>query len=437
MPRMRPPVVVLFSVALAAAAIPARLTAQTPPGPRSPADSAQAAMDSLADRVERAEQAIEVLRRQLGEQRGSGVQSRSRNRIELSGLVLFNGWYNNGRFDNSDVPHFVTSPQDTSGLPNASVAAAVRQSRLGLNVSGMQAMGAQLGADIQLDFFGGQQPSSGGRTFPIPRIRTAFVKLDWRHVGLLVGQETQLISPLNPVSFAAIGTPEFTAAGNLWFWVPQVRVSYETGNAPRFGVQVAALAPMLGSPQAAFNTSADSAEKSRRPFVQGRVYVGWGDGETESQIGIGVHRGWIATTGDSLLTSAAYSADVRLALGEKILLLGEGFVNGRATAGLGAGGIGQEFGLAGQPVRSRGGWGQLNFRPTLSWEFGGGAGVDDPDDAFLTPAQRGLNLIYEGHLHYRPGGGLILGTTFRRIETTYASGKLAASQISGFVGVSF
>src|SRR4029077_2559653 len=153
------------------------------------------------------------------------------------------------------------------------VAGDVRQSRLGFTLSGEHALGADLGADLQMDFYGGQQPSTGGRTFPVPRIRTAFVKLDWRHVGLLVGQETQIISPLNPHSFAAVGIPGFTNAGNLWFWVPQVRVTYETAAHPRLGLQGAALAPMLGSAQGAFLTTADSAERSKRPMVQGRAYI--------------------------------------------------------------------------------------------------------------------------------------------------------------------
>lgn len=427
--RLRLPLLILLPSVLFTA--PRLLRAQNP------RDSAQAVTDSLADRLDRAEQAIETLRRQLQEQSQAKVGSRSRNKVEISGLILFNSFYNNARLNNSDNPQFVASPQDSTGLPNANLSASVRQSRLGLSISGMSALGAQLSGDIQLDFYGGQQPSAGGRTFPLPRIRTAFARLDWRHVGVLIGQETQIISPLNPVSFASVGTPEFTDAGNLWFWVPQVRIGYEAGNAPRFGLQVAAMAPMLGSPQGAFNTVADSAEKSRRPFVQGRLYVGWGDGETESQIGVGVHRGWIATTGDSLLTSEAYTADLRLALGEKVLLLGEAFFGGKATAGLGGGGIGQEFGLTGLPVESKGGWGQLNIRPTFAWELGGGAGIDNPDDNLLTALQRGRNIIYEGHLHYRPGGGLILGAAFRRIETSYATGAVTANHINGFVGLSF
>lgn len=413
------------------AILPGVLRAQTP------ADSARAVAESLELRLERAEQAIETLRRQLQEQNQAKVQSRSRNKVEISGLILFNSWYNGARLNNADNPQFVATPQDSSGLPNSSIAAGVRQSRLGLSISGMNALGAQLSGDLQLDFYGGQQPSAGGRTFPLPRIRTAFAKLDWRHVGLLIGQETQIISPLNPVSFAAVGTPEFTDAGNLWFWIPQIRLGWENGYRTRVGVQVAVLAPMLGSPQTAFTTAADSAEKSLRPFVQGRVYIGWGDGETESQIGVGIHRGWIATTGDTLLSSEAFTADLRLALGEKILILGEGFLNGRATAGLGGGGIGQEFGFAGGPVRSNGGWGQINIRPTFSWEIGGGAGIDDPEEAFLTPSQRGRNMIFEGHVHHRPGGGLIVGAAFRRIETTYLAGKVAGNHVNAFVGLAF
>ncbi|HEY2806111.1 MAG TPA: hypothetical protein VGI92_09660 [Gemmatimonadales bacterium] len=427
-PRVR---ALLFVVLLMAAALPKGLAAQTP------ADTASARMDSLAARLEKAEQSIELLTHRLEEQNQSKVQSRSRNHVEISGLILFNGWYNDARVNNTSNPQFVATPQDSSGLPNANLAAAVRQSRLGFSISGMRAAGANLSGDIQLDFAGGQQPSSGGRTFPLPRIRTAVVRLDWRHLGLLVGQDVQLISPLNPVSFAAVSTPEFTAAGNLWFWLPQVRLTYETGTKVRAGIQVAALAPVAGTPQPGFLDSADIAEKSRKPFVQGRVYVGWGDGDAESEIGFGVHHGWIATTGDTDLTSQAYSVDAKISLGEKIQLLGEGYFDGEATAGLGGGGIGQEFGLGGRPVKSRGGWGQLNLRPSFTWEIGGGAGFDDPDDAFLTPMQRGRNIIYEGHIHWRPGGGFIAGTTFRRIETTYAPGTISANHFNAFVGLAF
>ena len=138
-----------------------------------------------------------------------------------------------------------------------------------------------------------------------------------------------------------------------------------------------------------------------------------------------------------MLTSQAYTADLRLSLGEKVQLLAEGYYNGSALAGLGGGGIGQNFGVKHIPVDTRGGWAQLNLRPTFSWEIGGGAGMDDPDDTDLPATGRLKNLIYEGHLHWRPGGGLIVGAAFRRIETTYATGVRGANVVAFFSGVAF
>jgi hypothetical protein len=399
---------------------------------------AQDTPDSLAERVRRAEEAIERLQQQLQEQAQTKVQARLRNRVELSGLILVNGFANNARVNNSDVPQFVPGPPDTTGLPNSHLGGAIRQSRIGLTVSGVRAVGGDVSGELQTDFYGGQLASAGGRTRPVLRIRTAFLRVDWPHVGLLLGQESPLVAPLNPVSFAASGTPGFVGAGNLWLWIPQARLTFETGARFRFGAQAAALAPMQPSPQPAFDTQPDSAEKSSRPTVQGRLYVGWGDGDAESQIGFGIHRGWIATTGDSLLASEAFTVDARIALGERVLLQGEGFFEGQALGGLGAGGIGQNQNPAtGVPVRTRGGWVQLNVRPTFAWEVGGGWGMDDPDDSDLPITGRARNMTYEGHLHWRPGGGLLFGLEFRRLETEYAAGTLAANHINWFAGLAF
>ena len=408
---------------------------------------AQSAQDSLAERVRQAEEAIQRLQQQLEEQAQSKVQSRLRNRVEISGLILVNGFYNGAKFNNADVPQFVAVPQDTTGLPNSSIGGVIRQTRLGIAVSGAHALGADLSADLQVDFFGGQQASAAGRTHPQLRIRTASLKVDWPHLGLLIGQESPLVAQLNPVSFAGSGFPDFAAAGNLWLWIPQARMTLETGSSVRFGIQAAALAPMLPSPQTAFLTQSDRAEKSGRPSAEARIYLGWGSDETESAIGFGVHRGWVATTGDSTLSSQALTADFRIAFGSAVSIAGEAFT-GQALAGLGGGGIGQNLGPDNRPVRTRGGWVQLNVRPSFEWELGGGYGMDDPTDCDLggstcAPAAtaRLKNVVYQGHLHLRPGGGLLLGAEFRRFQTTYRVGAVAstvsANHVNAFVGIAF
>lgn len=408
------------------------------------AQEPQPPADSVAERLRRAEEAIEMLRAQLGEQSQAKVQSRLRNQVEISGLILVNGFWNNGKTNNSDVPLHADTlvPADTLGLPNSNIGGTMRQTRVGLTVTGAHALGAELSGDLQLDFFGGQLPSPGGRTFPLLRIRTASFRLDWRHVGLLVGQEAPLIAQRNPVSFASSGFPLFSRSGNLWLWIPQARLTWETPGAVHIGLQGAALAPMQYKPQGLFATQPDSAERSSRPFLQGRAYVAWGADETASEIGVGTHVGWLATTGDSLLTSSAVAADFRVALGAKLSVTGEAFA-GQALAALGGGGIGQDFGVAGIPLRTRGGWVQLDLRPSFTWEFGGGVGVDDPNDGDMPVTGGGeylgrlRNVSYTGHLIVRPGGGLLLGMELRRIETTYGRGTLAVNHANVYAGLAF
>jgi len=42
----------------------------------------------------------------------------------------------------------------------------------------------------------------------------------------IAGQDNAFISPLSPTSFASLAVPTFGYAGNLWGWIPQVRVEH-------------------------------------------------------------------------------------------------------------------------------------------------------------------------------------------------------------------
>lgn len=403
--------------------------------------AAQAQQDSLEERLEKAEEAIQRLQREIESQAQSAVQSRLQNRVQISGLVLFNLFYDGAKFNNADVPEWVAGAQDTTGRPNSQIGGALRQTRLGITVRPGKVLGGDLSGDLQLDFFGaGGGVDAYARLFSPPRIRTANVRIDWPHLGLLVGQDKAIVAQQSPVSFAAIGYPEFAGAGNLWNWIPQARLTAETGTSFRVGLQAAALDP-LWEPDA-FLTAPDLGERSGRPAVEGRLYLDWGTDEKESTIGFGAHRGWIATAGSGSIASQALTADFHVVIGV-VSLAGEAF-SGQVLNMLGDGGIEQDLGPLGQPVRSRGGWAQLDIRPTFAWEFGGGYGRDDPTDGDLlqspsafAPGARLLNVVYEGHLHWRPGGGLLVGAEFRRFETTFAAGALKANHVNGFVGVFF
>ena len=357
----------------------------------------------------------------------------------LHGLVLMNGFHTSDKVNNSDVPQFVLpkSPDDNPAASTTS--ASVRQSRLTLMALVPEFARGALRGELDVDFFGGQQPSSGGRTFPLVRLRRAFAELTWARFGVLVGQESPPIVMVSPSSLASIGFPEFAGAGNLWLWIPQVRLSGDLTpmGAVRVGAQIAALAPTSGEPQAGFLTQPDLAERSDRPYLQGRVRARWGAGDQAAEVSVGGHYGWLVNAAGERVSSRALALSLWIPLGPKVEVRAEGFT-GQALAGLGGGGIGQSMVRDGVPVHTTGGWGQLNLRPVVGCEIGAGVGLDDPDDIDLDVTSRLRNLSVEGHLLWRQAP-VVLGVEARRLRTRYAApiGTIGATHLNLAAGFEF
>ena len=426
---------VAATTALVAAAVGGGRSLEAQDSSRTKADSAKARADSSAARLERAEDAIKLLQQQLAGQAQSAVKTRSRLSLEFHGLVLVTGFSNTRRVNNVDDPQFVR-PDTANGLPQGGAGLTIRQSSVGLVVTDSELLGGRFIGDLDVDFFGGQQPSSGGRTFPLLRLRTARAMISWKYGAFEVGQDSPLIAGVNPVSLGALGTPEFVGAGNLWLWLPQIRVGVETGGSVSLGIQAAVLAPVSGDAAGAFDTDNDIAEKSSRPYFEGRVHVRWGSDEMTGDIGVGIHQGWFAAKGDSLLQNQAFTVDAKIPVTSWLELRGEGY-DGKGMRALGGGAIGQLFTPDGAPVRSRGAWGQVNIKPTSRVTLGGGYGFDDPRDEDLGAGARLKNEATSVHLHVRPVGPLVLGFEYRRIQTTYAAGKLASDHFNLAMGFEF
>lgn len=397
-------------------------------------DTTRTSRDSLAARLQRAEEAIEQLRQQAGQQ--SGVQPRPGMSVEINGRVLVNAFSNTRRVNNVDVPTFVR-PDSAGAFPAGGLGMAIRQTTLGIAVTSQDVLGATFLGDLDVDFFGGQQPSSGGRTFPLVRLRTARGQLNWTNAQVMVGQEGPLMSPLNPVSLSAVGIPGFTSAGNLWIWLPQARLTLRTSGSVRLGIAGAVLAPMSGDANGLFDTDNDLAERSRRPFVEGRASVSWGLDEMAGSIGVSGHGGWFVRPGTTnQLESVAVGADAKIPLASWLELRGEWF-SGDGMRALGGGAIGQLLDTGGDPLKSTGGWAQVNLKPSTRFEFGAGYGFDDPDDAVLGASARKKNAQTTAHLHLRPAGPIILGFEYRRLETTYTSGPLVNDHFNIAIGFVF
>ena len=228
----------------------------------------------------------------------------------LHGLVLVNAFHTTDPVNNSDVPQFAVP------------ATVQRWSHLSPAPDPARRRGARLAAAHPA---GGTGVTARGGGEPVVALQHRF--------------------------------PEFAGAGNLWVWIAQLRLSADLAGAggARFGVEAAVLAPTAGEPQDGFTTQPDRAERSGRPYLQGRARARWGTGDAQGEIGVAGHYGWLVDGTGERIASRALVASLETPLGGGFELRAEGFT-GQALAGLGGGGIGQSMVRDGVPVRTSGGW---------------------------------------------------------------------------------
>ena len=354
------------------------------------------------------------------------------------GTLLMNGFYNDAPVNASDLPTAASPAEPPGTLPSHNLGAAVRQTRLVGTGDLAGFAGGALHTELDVDFFGAQLVA-GARSGPALRVRRLVGEVRWDRWSLLVGQEGPLVADVNPVSLAALGVPNNAGAGNLWLWIPQIRAGLDLngGAGVRFGVEVAALASTTPEGQATGLTSPNSGERSGRPMLEGRFRARWGDG---AEVGIGGHTGWFATTGDSLLTSTAIMASAIVPLGKSLELRGEWFT-GKALGPLGGGGIGQNFDSNGEPLKTSGGWAQLNLKAGAHWEVGGAFGYDDPkgtaaDEGNVTFKMK--NTSYTTRLQWRLAPAVV-AFEYRHFATVYGGsvGERTASHLNLAMGIEF
>jgi hypothetical protein len=398
--------------------------------------------DSLAARLARAEAAIAALRQQLATESQTTVHTRSRLQLDLTGRIYTNAFMTLGRSNSSDIPLVALAPSNVAEKNAFGVTA--RQSRLGGIATVSDVLGGDFTGDIELDFFGGVQNGPGDRRlFPEPRLRTTRARMRWARTEIMVGLDDPLISQLNPVSVAASGVPEFSGSGNLWNWLGQFRIDQKLGsttlaNTPvHWAVQAAMIAPFAGAVYPGEPDAVDAGERSARPAFETRFTASWGDsasaGATDAsiasgggEIGVGLHRGWVADGEGGLESSHAIAMDARVSLTPRIELRGEAYT-GRLLRGLGGGGIAQAFGRAltsselGPAIRDRAGWAQLNAQVAAWLLVGAGCGVDVVNNSDLAPRRR--NTVCATHLLWRPSEPFVIGLEFRRVSTRFDTGE--------------
>lgn len=411
------------------------------------------------EQMAKLEDDVQMLSGKVDEQYQTKVESASKYRVRLSGMLLLNLFSNTGYTDHSEVPSAAlpVTPSLTGGNTGGNFGATVRQSQLGLEVYGPTLAGAKTRGDFVVDFFGEFPETVNGSSSGSLHVRTGTARMDWSRTSLVAGMDTLFISPSYPTSFASLALPAFAYSGNLWGWTPQLRVEHHliSSDDSTLTVSGGLLDPLTGeTPPNEFLRVPGAGESSRQPAYGTRVEWGrrvagqmltLGVGGYYSRENWGFNRnidGWAATT------------DWNVPFGKQFSLSGK-FYRGRAIGGLGAG-IGRSAVFSGpltnpativRGIQATGGWTQFKFKPAAKWEFNAAAGQDDDNAGAL----RGFNATTGyftpdltrnrsefANFIYRPRSNLLFSTEFRTLRTFSVDGtSQRANQLNLMMGVLF
>lgn len=426
---------------------------EAPSQATAPRESGAGESSSVESRVATLEDEQQMLAQKVDDQYQTKVESGSRYRLKLTGTLLFNVSGNSGVVDDTDVPNLAASrgQLDSSG----NFGATLRQSELGLQLNGPDIWGAHSSADLYFDFFGGLPSTIDGATMGIARLRVARGRLDWANTSLVFGQDAPFISPLSPTSIASLATPSMGYSGNLWNWVPQVRIAHRwtLGEKWTYALEGGFMDPLSGEyPEYRFRRQPEAGEKSRVPAfatrssvsreVMGRkLTVGAGGYYTRQDYGLGREvDGWAAT------------ADWNLPLAHWLEWSGEAY-RGRAIGGL-WGAIGTSIVSSGPldsaatrvaGLNDAGGWTQLKFHASPRVEFNVAYGEDSPYASdfrlFGPPAPYSAitrNQTMMVNFIHRMRSNFLFSLEYRHLNTAWAAAPSeTANHVDAAVGVTF
>ena len=423
--------------------------------PATTPEAASTSSQTLEGRVASLEESSRLLSGKVDEQHQTKVESASKYHVRLSGLVLFDLFSNHGAVDNQDFPSYAGAP--TAYGSHGSFAASLRQSELGLEVFGPRIAGAKTTGNIQVDFAGGLANTLNGANYGLLRLRAANLRMDWERTSIVAGQDSVFLSPLSPTSLSSLAVPAFGYAGNLWGWLPQVRVEhrFDLNENQRLTLQGGILDNFTGEPPySQYNRGVQAGERSSQPGFGARM--AWSRNVFGLPLTIGT-AGYYSRQNwgfDRYDDGWAGMADWEVPLAQAVSLTGE-FYRGKAIGGL-AGGIGRSILFSGDPLsattqirpfNSTGGWAQLKWKINPKLEINGAAGLDNSFAADLrafpvsqsyydpTLAQNRNGLL---NFIYHPRSNLLFSAEYKHLRTTRVDGNIqSAEQVNLLMGVLF
>ncbi len=410
-----------------------------------------------SDRIAKFEENQEVTDAKVDDQYQTKIESGSKYRLRLSGMVLLNLYENRGLVDNQDFPQLAEPPQSQALFVSpGSFGGSLRQSQIKLEAFGPDLARARTSANVEFDFAGGFPNTWNGVATGLVRLRTGTMRLDWGNMSVVAGQDGLFFAPLAPTSLATLATPALSYSGNLWAWTPQVRVEHRIRFSDTSNVELQAgiLDSLTGDFPLPGNYRYPSwGEESGQPAYATRISLNYRTFGQNLALGFGGYYGRQNWGFSRIVDGWAGTTDIALPLGKLFEFTGE-FYRGRAVAGLG-GGIGQSVLLNGQffspattfrGLDSMGGWAQLKLKPKANFEINAALGLDNPFASEIRqyqansvyPASYSRNLTPLVNFIYQVRSDVLFSLEYRHMQTSVLdSGSNSANHINLSLGYIF
>lgn len=345
--------------------------------------------------------------------------------MSIYGYVKLDASYDSQRTAAGNLMFFVL-PEGASGKEDEFNFTA-RETRVGLNLAVPEVDGLRMTGRIETDFYSGASENS-----PNIRLRLAYVDLEKGAWAVRAGQdwETFIVAIPRIVNFSYLAD-----AGALGLRRPQVRLTrmVKVSDTTKLVAKIAA-ARTIG--QDIDGGGQDDGAAAGYPSAQAALVLETaGIAGRRTVLGLSGHAG--------TETVAAYTvdgADGPVVVEEKEYdswsLIGSLILPVSPTLQLqGAiwvgenldnyfGGIGQGINPALQAaIRAEGGWAQLVYQPTATWNLNAGYGLDRPEEDDLSAGYRAENELWFGSMFYRLTDAVTLAAEYSHLTTSYLEGE--------------